>query len=229
MDLPFEKVKHIQGKYKDIISGFIRALRILEIPESVQLIILLFYYNTIESSILKDDESNKLLTLFEKENVFKGIRNYSYRLLFRGTRDGFKTKTFYEKCNKKHTLCIICTPENNVFGGYTSIPWKRKDKNGIYISDASAFIYTVRNKNDSQPKVFPITNNGKNAISHDKHYYLTFGLHGNGFYCWQPEGSGNTQARASNYKCPEYNLDENHLNGASKIFKPIEIEVFHLE
>ena len=106
LSLPFERIKHIHDKYMHIVSGYIRNIQTKEIPESIKLEILLFYYNTFESSILTDNECiYKLLSLFEEQSVLKHLTDYSYRLIFRGTRDGFKSQTFYDKCNKKHTLC----------------------------------------------------------------------------------------------------------------------------
>ena len=230
--LPFERIKRIDTKHSYTVSGYIRNIRTPHIPESVQLIILLFYYNTIDSSILTDDECDKLLSLFEKENVFKTLGNYSYKLLFRGTRDGFEAETFYAKCDdKKNTICIIHTPQNNVFGGYTSIPWNRKEDDfGYYSSDPSAFIFSIRWKESgsSNPEVFPVTNEGKSAVSNDKNYFLTFGNNGNGFYCWQPTNTEIT-VYASTFRCIQYNLDKYQLNGENYSFKPTEIEVFQLE
>ena len=229
VSLPFERIKHINDKYLHIVFGYIHNIQTKEIPESIKLVILLFYYSTLESSILRDNECDKLLSLFEQENVFKHLRNYSYKLLFRGTRDGFKTKTFYEKCNKKHTLCIIYTPQKNVFGGYTSIPWNRIDGSSTkYLSDPSAFIFKIRSEDEFNPKIFPVENNGKDAIGHDEDYFMTFCDHGEGFYCWQPEGS-QMLTYATEYECLEYNLKEYELNGNVGPFTPLEIEVFQLE
>ena len=230
LSLPFERIKLINNKYIHIVFGYIRNEQTKQIPESIKLVILLFYYNTIQSSILTDNECDKLLSSFEQANVFKHLRSYSYKLLFRGTRDGFKTKTFYEKCNKKHTLCIIYTPQKNVFGGYTSIAWKRIDGSSTkYSSDPSAFIFKIRSEDYTlDPKIFPVLNNGKDAVSHDQDFFLTFGENGNGFYCWQPEGS-EMLTYATGDECLQYNLKEYELNGNVCAFTPLEIEVFQLE
>ena len=93
--LPFERVKRIiisvNTQYLAICN-----IQISQIPESILSVILLFYYNTIESSILTDKECDELLTLFEQKNVFKNVDYDSYKLLFKGTRDGFKADAFYE-------------------------------------------------------------------------------------------------------------------------------------
>ena len=228
LHLPFERIKRIDVKFKHIISGYIRNMNASEIPESILAVILLFYYNTIESSILTHDECDKLLSLFEEANVFKKLRLYSYKLLYKGTRDGFTSNIFYEKCNKKeNTLCIIHTPQNNVFGGYTSIPWNREES-GYYRSDSSAFIYAIRWSNGSNPKVFPVKNDGRKAITQADNSFLKFGPDGHGFYFYQ-SGNDSIQGYASWDICEEYGLDYQELNGVNHTFEPTEIEVFQLK
>ena len=226
--LPFEKIKHIHSKYKFTVTGYIRNVKISEIPESIILVILLFYYNTIESSILTDDECHKLLSLFETENVFKNLGNYSFKLLFQGTRDKFKSKTFFENCNKKHTLCIIHTPQNNVFGGYTSLPWQTTNGSVKYETDSSAFVYSIRLNKQVNPKIFRVKKNGLSAIAQCRDSYLIFGHYGFAFNFYQ-SGNSKVTGYASATDCPEYNLNAYELNGKKHTFSPIEIEVFQLE
>ena len=76
-NVPFQRVKHIPIKSKDLIMGYIRTIE-TRIPDAVKLIILLFYYNIIKSSILTDEESDTLLRLCEEKNKFKDLPNYSF-------------------------------------------------------------------------------------------------------------------------------------------------------
>ncbi len=63
-------------------------------------------------------------------------------LLYRATRDGFEGTAFHNKCDgKANTLTIIKTNGNYVFGGYTAGKW---NSDGIYASDTSAFIFSLR-------------------------------------------------------------------------------------
>ena len=48
LSLPFERIKNIDIKYKHAVAGYIRNMQTSEIPESIQLIILLFYHEGIE-------------------------------------------------------------------------------------------------------------------------------------------------------------------------------------
>ena len=53
--------------------------------------------------------------------------NMKAELLYRGTRDGFGFNQCHSKIDDKGpTLSIIKTTENKIFGGYTTIPWKKE-------------------------------------------------------------------------------------------------------
>ena len=64
-------------------------------------------------------------------NIFK--KNITLKLLYRGSRDGFKSQDFRDRCgNIGLTLTIIESKEKNeIFGGYTEDKW---DKNPPYSS-----------------------------------------------------------------------------------------------
>jgi hypothetical protein len=49
-----------------------------------------------------------------------------YKLLYRGTRDGFNHKKFHEMCdNQSPTVTIIKVKNSNeLLGGYNPIAWK---------------------------------------------------------------------------------------------------------
>lgn len=55
-------------------------------------------------------------------------RGFHLELLYRGSRDGFKNKTFHEKCdNKGPTVTVLETLDNkgarNIVGGYLDKSW----------------------------------------------------------------------------------------------------------
>ena len=47
-----------------------------------------------------------------------------FKLIYKGSRDGFNVKDFNSKCDYVgETVSIIQTTQDRVFGGYTNIPW----------------------------------------------------------------------------------------------------------
>ena len=50
------------------------------------------------------------------------------RLIYRGSRDGYKAAVYHSKCdNKGPTFIIIKSEHNKIFGGLTDIEWKSPD------------------------------------------------------------------------------------------------------
>ena len=113
----------------DIVFGYIRRCQTIfpsnkayyQIPKSIQYSILIFYYLAIQSKILTDDETDRLLSLFEQQNKYKESNHYSYNLLYASYRDEIGEDIFKEIChNQPHLLCLIEADNECVFGGYTA-------------------------------------------------------------------------------------------------------------
>ena len=54
----------------------------------------------------------------------KFIKVKKFKLLYRGSRNGFKALDFHRCCdNQGCTFTIIKSEMGKIFGGYTDIPW----------------------------------------------------------------------------------------------------------
>ena len=66
-------------------------------------------------------------------------------LIFRGSRDGFRSSDFHKKCdNKGSTISIIKDTRGYVFGGYTSVNWRSDGSS--YNEDSNAFLFSLNKK-----------------------------------------------------------------------------------
>ena len=65
-----------------------------------------------------------------------------FKLLYRGTRDGFAASTFHSKCDYTSNTLTIVESGSNIFGGFTSATW---DGSGDYKSDSKAFLFSLKN------------------------------------------------------------------------------------
>jgi len=161
-----KKIKILEEKLekKDIIiNNLIERINILEkqiskITESK---------NVFNSVIMKKEECN-LIEEGITHNFNKSIK--SFELLIRGSKDGFKSKDFHEKCdNQSFTVTLIETKEGKRFGGFTEEIWDQSDS---YKKDPKSFIFSLDNREIYYCK------EGKNAIccylSNDKNI-LGFG------------------------------------------------------
>ena len=177
--VPYERVNHIPLRFKALVSGYIREYESTKntssIPESIQLVILLFYYNALDTSILTDVECGKLLSLFKEKDKFKDLGAYSYNLIYRGTIDGWTEKHFKDRVHgNENVLCLIHTSEDNVFGGYTSCGWEITEEYFTQQSDDKAFLFSIRSNSGHEPALFNI-NTPSNALRNQQGFYCMFG------------------------------------------------------
>jgi len=86
-----------------------------------------------------------LITLQEwvpKPTGFNRISRCKLDLLYKGSRDGFRSQTFHEKCdNKSPTMSFIKSQTHGrIFGGYTEQTW---DGSNSYKKDEKAFLFSL--------------------------------------------------------------------------------------
>ena len=121
-----------------------------------------------ESQIdFKADASNILTSMNKLKFIIQYIKinepSFHFnkiKLLYRGSRDGDRTKTCHELCdNKQDVLIIIQTDTGIVFGGYSKIGFKASNK-ATYLIDNNCFLFSVNFE-----KIFPAIENKKH-ISH---------------------------------------------------------------
>eukprot|EP00347_Sterkiella_histriomuscorum_P004937 403358509 len=159
----------------------------------------------------------------------KHISNYStkqYKLLYKGTRDGFYASSFHQQCdNQGPTVCFIQSEYGQVFGGYTSIPWKKTD-DWIKHKDDTAFVFSL-----SKRSIHKQFKNKNSAVQHWKGLFCYFGE--NGDICLNHNCDKETVSwchLGSTYNLPngyDYNTDEgNSYLGGYHQFKVLDIEVY---
>ena len=181
-----QKIQIIDQRSKYLVFGFIGINECLLqlntsyyiIVPSIKNIILLYFCNALKSSILTSSEENKLIELFNKHNKFKELNNFSYNLIYKGSKDGFNQKYFIKKChNKKNILCLIKTNDDDVYGGYTSIGWKENSPKSIeYDKDEKAFIFLVISSKKYKIMLSNIKYGHENkAIRWQRNYFCMFG------------------------------------------------------
>ena len=102
-----------------------------------------------DSIILKNNErKNEFINKIIEWSGYK-----SMELIYRGTRDGMTSNDFHNKCdNKGKTICLFLNDKDNIFGGYSSIPW---ESNGGDKTANDCFLFTLSNIYNTEPTKFP--------------------------------------------------------------------------
>jgi hypothetical protein len=90
-------------------------------------------------------ESTLIKTIEDIKVIDEGLKNsnYTLELLFKGSRDGFKSDDFNRLCNKPNTLSVVESEFGKVFGGFTSLAWQ---KEGFWKPDEMAWIFSLTHK-----------------------------------------------------------------------------------
>jgi hypothetical protein len=98
--------------------------------------------------------------------IFDRFRTKQFKLLWRGSRDGFEASDFHFHCDDHaNTVTVILDTDGNVFGGFTPVAWKSCSfRDGAMSgnpldcvkSDESltSFIFTLKNPFQTPPMIF---------------------------------------------------------------------------
>ena len=144
----------------------------------------------IDSKIIIYENNYKSIIINWLKNPNNKIKNQNktlkeIKLLYRGSRDGFRANTFHEKCNNEgETLTIIESKDNFIFGGYTEINWDNtiwNGKVGEYNNarrngNGNEFVFTLKNPHGIKETKYNMKNEWLNhSICCDAHLGPIFG------------------------------------------------------
>jgi hypothetical protein len=185
------------------------------------------YSETFSSEILTCKQSLDLIKLCQFNPKDK------WRLLYRGTRDGFKANDFHTACDDQSlTLTIFKAKETPyIFGGFTSEAWQ--SGSGDFKTDPNAFLFSLTNKENLPCKMNIAPNLIHNAIQCYSGYGPTFG----GGYDIRIVNDANLEEGSysnlgDTYKHPKYaagTVEAQTFLAGAKEFRLSEIEVFRKE
>ena len=123
------------------------------------------FFFEMETKILSTKQVKEL------RNVCKFGEKLKLSLLYRGSRDGFESQNFHEKCDGfLDTLTIVESEHGKIFGGYVGLAW---DQSNRYKNDPNSFIFSLVNKH-AKSFMLSYNQNGKSIYCHSS-YSATFG------------------------------------------------------
>jgi hypothetical protein len=106
--------------------------------------------------------------------IFGRFRAKEFRLLYRGSRDGFGAANFHTRCNgHRHTVTLILSTDGWIFGGYTPVAWNSRGT-GVADPTRQSFVFTIKNPHNLRARVF-IQKAEDNAINDKPSYGPIFG------------------------------------------------------
>src|SRR5205085_3397575 len=100
-----------------------------------------------------------------------------FKLVLRGSRDGFTGIKFHEICdNQSQTVSIIKVKDSNeILGGYNPIKWRSIKKRISYDITKDSFIFSFKDKDNIDNYILSRLKNEKRAIENWYTYGPSFG------------------------------------------------------
>ena len=158
------------------------------------------------------------IRLNDKEFNFSNIK-----LLYRGSRDGDRTKTCHKLCdNKQNVLIMILSDTGYIFGGYSKIGFQTNNNNNEYKIDNNSFLFSVNLK-----KIYPVIKNSEAICYIPDRNGLCFRA-SLGFYDGFMNNSSGRIFSNDNLEFFSKPSDKYEMNGSKDYFKCRELEVFQL-
>ena len=187
------------------------------------------FYKENSQPIIKSIDSKIINSINEIDYILKYIKDNdnsfqfnSLKLLFRGSRDGERTKKCHQLCdNKKNVLIIIKSDSGNIFGGYCKIGF-RTCPDLEYKIDNNSFLFS-----NNLRKIYPAINNSPCICHINDSYGLCFYAS----LCIYDWFMSNSNSEVCGGACEKYfnELTKNYeMNGGNRYFKCVELEVFQL-
>ena len=192
--------------------------------------------STLTFGILAFDEKKfkqtNILTQFQEAELSllcEFASDQKWKLLYRGTRDGFKAIQFHAKCDGYSSTLTICQASESkyIFGGYTEAKWQSVDECKM---DANAFIFSLTNK-DNKPCKMKTTCPEK-SIKCSASYGPTFGSGADIYIANKSNERLNSSNLGSTYKHDSYEdrcIEALNFLAGDYSFLLSEIEVYQKE
>jgi hypothetical protein len=105
----------------------------------------------IDSNIITSQHAKTISKWVNKLEITDDLAfTFEFKLLFRGSRDGFSPYKFHEICDlQSHTVIIAKVKGNNeIIGGYNPIEWKSIDRYN-YTKDSFIFSFNYKDRNEN--------------------------------------------------------------------------------
>ncbi|RGB22505.1 hypothetical protein C1646_55272 [Rhizophagus diaphanus] len=163
--LPYKKTLP-KELYKDLLKNFLNLHPESKLTDNLK---------NIDSKIITFQHIELISKWIDKLDITdKSTSLYEFKLILRGSRDGFESNKFHEICdNRSCTVTIIKVKGNNqILGGYNPIEWK-SDRN--YNVTKDSFIFSFKNGNDINDHILSRIVKRNCAIFNDHAYGPSFG------------------------------------------------------
>ncbi|UZO10531.1 uncharacterized protein OCT59_002112 [Rhizophagus irregularis] len=178
-DLQMKEIEIWEHLYKDLLNSHmdpdIEPNNNIPLPRNLKI------SNVIESNIVNLNIISTISRWIDKidcNNKFSLLRElylqYKFKLLLRGSRDGFTPRKFHELCdNKSNTVTFIKVKgTDEILGGYNPLVWNSSSGWG---QSLDSFIFSFKNRDEIKDLILSYISNMNRAINYYKTHGPSFG------------------------------------------------------
>ena len=136
-----------------------------EVPDDIKFLIKQFAKYTIGSSILSNEHEIAFLNKLSSMKKMSDIHEREFKLLYRASDHEYSAERFHKLCDgHSPTFVIVHNNYGNIFGGYTTVPWKSA---GGFQEDNDAFLFVIESndKKIDTPKIYEMHPSGGWSVS----------------------------------------------------------------
>ncbi|RIB01389.1 hypothetical protein C2G38_2127750 [Gigaspora rosea] len=136
----------------DIMKKFMASdqpITSLILPPRIKLTSQFLTTNPIDlfSTVINDEHLSTIASWIDKLTTKYSVNDipYDFKLLLRGSKNGFTTESFWNLCNNKTNVIIVMkvNDTNEILGGYNPIGWDMPDENSFYKSCNDCFLFSL--------------------------------------------------------------------------------------
>ncbi|GES96365.1 carbohydrate-binding module family 13 protein [Rhizophagus clarus] len=175
----------------------------------------------IDSKIITCQHAELISKWIDKLDITNKLNtSYEFKLILRGTRDGFAPSKFHEICDEKScTVSVIKVKgSNEILGGYNPIEWGVSRDN--YNITKDSFIFSFVNSDNIENHILSRVIDEQKAIFTASDCGPSFGSNGDDLAIW-----GNYFYQKS--YCLKKSYDK-HIRNTKNTFSVEELEVFQI-
>ncbi|GBC27036.2 carbohydrate-binding module family 13 protein [Rhizophagus irregularis DAOM 181602=DAOM 197198] len=128
----------------------------------------------IDSNIITIQHAELISKWIDRLDITNELKNsYEFKLILRGSRDGFTPEKFHENCDSRSCTITVIKVEGSeeILGGFNPIEWKSDDSYG---NTKDSFIFSFKN-NDIDDYILSRVKEENKALFHNLNYGPSFG------------------------------------------------------
>ncbi|RIB04225.1 hypothetical protein C2G38_2222944 [Gigaspora rosea] len=103
-------------------------------------------FDPLPSKVINENNAAEIASWIDKKTEMYSVKNnpYKFKMLLRGTRDGFTLQSFWNLCDKQSNTVVVIKVNgtDEILGGYNPIQW---DKSVGWSRCNGCFIFSLKN------------------------------------------------------------------------------------